>query len=104
MGDCDIAPSGPVLHLENYGMVKVCLIISKDDTAEHWTNNDLGMDELGRLKLAEASWKIQEYHRSLKQITNVEGSQCRKARAQCSHMGLALRAFLVFERYRFRNE
>ena len=61
------------------------------------------MDELGRLKLAEASWKIEEYHRGLKQVTNVEGCQCRKAQAQRSHIGLALRAFLVFERYCFRT-
>ena len=31
------------------------------------------MDELGRLKLAEASWKVEEYHRGLNQVTNVEG-------------------------------
>ena len=69
--DCDIAPTGTVVHLENYGMVKVFRIISKDGTAEHWATNDLEMDELGRLKLAEASWKIEEYHRGLKQVTNV---------------------------------
>ena len=33
--DCDIAPTGTVVHLENYGMVKVFRIISKDGTAEH---------------------------------------------------------------------
>ena len=61
------------------------------------------MDELVRLKLAEASWKIEEYHRSLKQVTNVEGCQYRKARAQRFHIGLGLRTFLVFERYCFRT-
>ena len=85
-------------------MVKVFRIISKDGTAEHWATNDLEMDELGRLKLAEASWKIEEYHRGLKQVMNVEGCQCRKAQAQAqrSHMGLSLRALLVFERYCLR--
>ncbi len=103
MGDCEIAPTGTVVHLENYGMVKVFRIISKDGTAEYWATNDLEMDELGRLKLAEASWKIGEYHRGLKQVTKVEGFQCRKAQAQRSHIGLALLAFLVFERYSFRT-
>jgi putative transposase len=103
VGECDIAATGTVVHLENYGMVKVFRIISKDGTAEHWATNDLEMDELGRLKLAEASWKIEEYHRGLKQVTNVEGCQCRKAQAQRSHIGLALRAFLVFERFCFRT-
>jgi len=59
-------------------MVKVFRIISNDGMAEHWATNDLEMDKLGRLKLAEASWKIEEYHRDLKQGTNVEGCQCRK--------------------------
>ena len=35
VGDCDIAPTGTVVHLETYGMVKVFRIISKDGTAEH---------------------------------------------------------------------
>lgn len=103
VGECDIAATGTVVHLENYGMVKVFRIISKDGTAEHWATNDLEMDDLGRLRLAEASWKIEEYHRGLKQVTNVEGCQCRKAQAQRSHIGLALRAFLVFERFCFRT-
>jgi len=70
VGDCGIAPTGTVVHLE-YGVVKMFRIISKDKTAEHWATNDLEMDELGRFKLAETSWKIEEYRRGLKQVTNV---------------------------------
>ena len=54
-------------------MVKVFRILSTDGRAEHWATKDLDMEELGRLKLAKASWKIEEYHRGLKQVTNVEG-------------------------------
>ncbi len=100
---CEISATGTVVHLENYGMVKVFRIISKDGTAEHWATNDLEMDELKRVELAEASWKIEEYHRGIKQVTNVEGCQCRKANAQRAHIGLALRAFLVFEKYCFHT-
>ena len=82
-------------------MVRVFQIISKDGTAEYWATNDLEMDELGRLKLAEASWKIEEYHWGLIQVTNVEGCQCRKAQGQRAHIRLVLRALLVFERYCF---
>ena len=103
VGDCDIALSGTVNHLEDYSVVKVFRIISKDGTAEHWATNDLEMDELGRLKLAEASWKTEEYNRGLEQVTNVEGCQCRKTQAQRSHIGLTLRTFLIFERCRFRT-
>ena len=103
ISECEISATGTVVHLENYGMVKVFRIISKDGTAEYWTTNNLEMDELTRLKLAEASWKIEEYHRGLKQVTNVERCQCRTGKAIRVHIGLALRAFLVFEKYCFNT-
>ena len=84
-------------------MMNVFRIISKDGMAEYWATNDLEMDELGRLNLTEASWKIEEYHRGLKQVTNVQVSQCSKAQALLSNIELAIRAFLVFERYCFRS-
>ena len=48
-------PTGTVVYLKNYGLVKMFRIISKDNTAKHWATNDLQMDELGRFKLAETS-------------------------------------------------
>ena len=55
VGDCGIVPTSTVVHLKNYGLVKMFRIISKDNTAEHWATNDLQMDEMGRFKLAETS-------------------------------------------------
>ena len=98
---CDIAETGTVVHLEGYGLVKVFRIGAKDGTADHWATDDLTMDDLGRIRLADASWKIEEYHRGLKQTTNVERCQCRVGRAQRGHIGLALRAFVIIERYCF---
>jgi len=100
---CDIAATGTVVHLEGYGLIKVFRIVAKDGTTEHWATSDLDMDELERLRLADASWRIEEYHRGLKQVTNVERCQCRKAIAQRGHIGLALRAFLVIEKWCFRT-
>jgi len=100
---CDIADTGTVVHLEGYGLVKVFRIGAKDGTADHWATDDLTMDDLGRLRLADASWRIEEYHRGIKQTTNVERCQCRVGRAQRGHIGLALRAFVILERYCFRT-
>ena len=100
---CDIAPTGTVVHLSGYGFVKVFRIAAQDGTAEHWATDDLAMDDLERLRLAEATWRIEEYHRGLKQVTNVERCQCRVGRAQRGHIGLALRAFVVVERWCFRT-
>ena len=96
---CDIAETGTVVHLEGYGPVKVFRIGAKDGTADHWATDDLQMDDLGRVRLADASWRIEEYHRGIKQTTNIERCQCRVGRAQRGHIGLALRAFVVLERY-----
>jgi putative transposase len=98
---CGIATTGTVVHLEGYGLIKVFRIEAKDGTTEYWATNNLQMDELERLRLADASWRIEEYHRGLKQVTNVERCQCRKAVAQRNHIGLALRAFVVVERWCF---
>ncbi len=102
---CDIAATGMVVHLEGYALVTLRLrsglfrIGAKDGTADHWATDDLTMDDLGRVRLADASWQIEEYHRGLKQTTNVERCQCRVGRAQRGHIGLSLRAFVVLERY-----
>jgi putative transposase len=100
---CDITAAGTVVHLEGYGLVKVFRIEAKDGTTAHRATGDLGMDDLTRLRLADASWRIEEYHRGIKQVTNVERCQCRAGRAQRGHIGLALRAFVVVERYCFRT-
>jgi putative transposase len=99
----DIAATGTVVHLERYGLIKVFRIEAKDGTTEYWATNDLEMDDLLRLRFAEDSWKIEEYHRGLKQVTNVERCQCRAEVAQRNHIGLALRAFVVMEQWCFRN-
>ena len=101
-GACDIAEAGTVVHLEGYGLVKVFRIGAKGGTADHWATDDLTTDDLGRVRLADASWQVEEYHRGLKQTANVARCQCRVGRAQRGHIGLALRAFVVLERHCFR--
>jgi len=61
------------------------------------------MTELERLCYAERSWAIEVYHRGLKQHCGVERCQARRARAQRSHIGLAVRAFLRLESWCYRH-
>jgi len=100
---CVIAATGTVVHLEGYGFIKVFRIEAKDGTTEYWATSNLQMDEGERLRLADACWRIEEYHRGLKQVTNVERCQCRKAVAQRGHIGLAVRAFLIIEKWCFKT-
>jgi putative transposase len=95
--DTVIAPTGTVVWLPGFGLVKVFGIVATDGSIDHWTTNDLGMTDLTRLQFAECSWAIEHYHRGIKQCTGVEKCQSRTAKAQRNHIGWALRAFLRFE-------
>jgi putative transposase len=96
-----LAAGGTVVHLEGYGLIRVFKIVSRDGDIEYWATNDLGMDELERLRLAEWCWAIEDYHRGLKQCGGVERVQVRAARAQRNHIGLSIRAFLRLEHHFF---
>ena len=94
-----IEAGGTVVHLKGYGLIRVFRIASRDGGTEHWATDDLAMDELERLALAERTWAIENYHRGLKQCCGVERCQARSGRAQRNHIGMAIRAFLRLERH-----
>ena len=78
---CAIAATGTVVHLEGFGLVKAFRIVAPTGSTEHWITNDLGMTDLTRRTFAERAWQIEEYHRGLKQATEVEGCPARLARS-----------------------
>jgi putative transposase len=90
------------VHLKDFGTIKVFVVTQYGET-QYWATNDLAMDELTRLKYADCGWKIEEYHRGLKQYCNVEHCQHQSRVAQNTHRGLAIRAFLRLERYCYRT-
>jgi putative transposase len=91
---------GTIVHLKDYGMIKVFKIVARDGDIEYWATNDLTMDELTRLKYAEQVWMIEDYHRGIKQFCGIDRAQARSACAQRNHFQLALRAFLRLEHHR----
>ena len=99
--DVPVAAAGTEVWLPGYGLVKVFGIASPDGGTEHWATSDLAMTDLTRRQYAEFSWAIESYHRGIKPCTGVERCQCRSAKAQRNHIGLALRAFLRLEAYCF---
>lgn len=101
--DTAIAATGTDVWLPGFGLVRVFGIATPDGGTAYWATNDLGMTDLTRVQFAEFSWAIESYHRGIKQCTGVERCQCRSARAQRNHIGLALRAFLRLEAHCFRR-
>ncbi len=95
----EIAAWGTEVWLTGYGLVKVFKIVAPDGDIAYWATNDLTMTDLTRQQYAEFSWTIENYHRGIKQCTEVEQLSRRSAVAQRNHIGLALRAFLWLEYY-----
>jgi len=97
----EVAATGTEVWLQGYGLVKVFKIVAPDGDIAYWATSDLGMTDLTRLQYGESSWAIENYHRGIKQCTEVERCQARSATAQRNHIGLALRAFLRLEYFGF---
>jgi putative transposase len=93
----DIPEPGRVVHLPGYGSIRVFRVVATNGDTDHWATNDLEMDALTRLKYGEFSWRVEEYHRGIKQFCGVEGCQARRSKAQRNHIGLSIRAFLRME-------
>jgi hypothetical protein len=98
-----IAASGTEVWLVGYGLIRVFKVVAPDGDIVYWATSDLTMTELTRQQYAEYGWAIENYHKGIKQCTQVERCQVRSARGQRNHIGLALRAFLRLSVYSFRR-
>jgi len=101
--EVEIPPNGSEVHLKAYGFIKVFKIVSKDGDIEYWATDVLEMDEAKREEIGGYSWKIEEYHRNIKQFCGVERCQARISMSQRAHIMFSLRAFLRLEVERLKN-
>lgn len=98
----EIPESGRILHLRGYGFVKVFKIVSDKGDIEYWATSDLKMKTEKCKDLKGKSWKIEEYHRGIKQCCGVENSQLQTAQGQKNHILLSILAFLKLEWQRIK--
>jgi hypothetical protein len=71
--------------------VKLFRVIVSTDKTEYVVTNDLAQDSTDDTqKVCAVRWKIEQFHREVKQTTGIESCQCRKARIQCNHIACAL--------------
>ncbi len=77
--------------------VKLFRVAVSTDRTEYIATNDLTQDSTDAVqKVCDIRWKIEEFHREIKQLTGVESCQCRKARIQRNHINCATRQVKVF--------
>jgi len=99
----ELPRQGRVVHLRGYGQVRVFRLVDPHGNTEHWATSHLDLTEDARDSYAQRAWRIEEYHRSLKQFTGIERAQFRRGRLQRNHIGLALRAFVRLELHRIHQ-
>ena len=92
-----------IVHLREYGFIKAFRLVSKDGDMQYWASDVLNMQEEEKKELAKEVWKIEEYHRGIKQFCGVERCQARRNEVQRAHIMMAIRAFLRFEVNRIRT-
>jgi putative transposase len=78
----DIPPEGKVVHLRQYGFIKVFRVVHSDGETEHWATDILDASESDRKSFKDLGWNIKEYHRGIKQCCCIEKCQGRKEDVQ----------------------
>ncbi len=101
--EINIPPQGREVHLRAYGIIKVFKVVAKDGDIEYWATDIREMEEVDRDKFGGYAWKIEEYHRGIKQFCGVQNCQARVSKAQRAHIMFSLRAFIRMEVERLKR-
>ena len=102
MGDC----SSRLVYLEGYeNTVKIIKQVSKDGDDDesiylYLATNDIDLPTNKVLEIYKRRWKIEEYHKSLKQNLKIEHSPTKVQTSQLNHIFLSVCGFIKLERLR----
>lgn len=84
--------------------VKLFRVIVSTDKTEFVVTNDKTQDSTDVVQqVCAIRWKIEEFHREIKQLTGVEACQCRKARIQRNHIGCAMLVWLRLKTFAYQT-
>ena len=71
--------------------VKLFRVVLSTQRTDYVVTNDLAQDDTQAVQeVCGLRWKIEQFHRETKQLTGLEGCQCRKARIVRNHIGCAI--------------
>lgn len=101
--DLDIPETGLVVHLRGYGFIKVFKSVSPQRGVEYYGTNDLNLTHVDVERIYGRRWKIEEYHRGLKQQCGISKCQARNPRSQRNHIWCSLHAFMALEIHRIKT-
>lgn len=85
---------GQMIHLNGMPkghQVKLFRLVFSTERTDYIITNDVTQDSADATQKAwNMRWKIEQFHREIKQNTGIERCQCRKERIQRNHIGCAL--------------
>ena len=85
--------------------VKLFRVLVSTDKTEYIVTNDISQDSTSGVRtICSIRWKVEEFHRELKQLTGIEKCQCRKARLQRNHIGCAMLVWLKLKDLAYRTK
>jgi len=92
---------GSWLKLKTFLVIKGEIIpLLSTDRTDYIVTNDLSQNSTDEVQEANAvRWKVEEFHRGVKQLTGIEACQCRKARIQRNHIACAILAWTNLKDY-----
>ena len=88
------AQHGKRVHLKTFPkghQVKLFRLVLSSERTDYIATNDMAQDSTqATQEVCGLRWKIEQFHREIKQTTGIESCQCRKARIQRNHIACAI--------------
>ncbi|XRO75384.1 IS701 family transposase [Methanocaldococcus sp. 28A] len=95
----EIPKNGLIVYLRKVGYVRL-FCLSKNGKAKYYITNNLFMSFEEFQEVKNASWRIEEFHRGVKQCCNTGNFFVRKKFPILGHISLSMRAFYLLEKIR----
>ena len=84
--------------------VKLFRVTVSTDRTDYVVTNDLSQSSTDVVQqVCKIRWKIEEFHREIKQLTGIESCQCRKARLQINHIACAMLVWVRLKNLAYRT-
>lgn len=91
--------------LKEYGYILVCKLVAKNGDITYLATNCLALIDYNKfISHFQNRWKIEEFHRGLKQITGIEKCYSIKATSQQTHIFASFVAFVKLEACRIKEQ
>lgn len=99
-----IPEGGIIVHLKDYGKVKLFKSVAQDSRICFCITDNPDSSESDVREAYAIRWRVEEYHRGLKQTVGIESCQSRIKRAQGTHIFCSILSFPALEKKRLEEQ